>query len=425
MFEINKNRAFFSDIPVITDNLEVLHFDEFPILFMGTNIYGNKIIGSLLYEDVDTDTFRYLHMQITNKVLNDFINKKISYREVVSISKAIFIIDKNINNEILSTYYLPYNEISKEYLPLESSFCPDMKLKLGLDFGIRLTGDLADAHEASIKSAYLVANSLAELIERAISSLVLLKYKSQINLIPSTTGSFKINLIVKIPNFQKKIQFISQLEISEYISKYINYCIEDLPNEVEHLTDKIPLNEKKFEELSLCAENIYAKSALKYNDVHKEKLKIKVIDSLAKVEILADEIGNGFKEIEIFGNTQDTNSEIQIAHIDKEQKEKIFEASEYMILNSDETITDDEDKGYSICIFHLNLKTRVGNAYIFSDEQKKVMDTPKIMILGDDELTGTEFTESLHLNKWIDIKGKAQKYKGKFKRITIKSGFKD
>jgi hypothetical protein len=73
MFQINKTRIFDSDIPVIADNYEVLHFDEYPILFIGTNNYGNKIIGSLLCEDEDTDIFRFLQIQVSDKSFKDLV----------------------------------------------------------------------------------------------------------------------------------------------------------------------------------------------------------------------------------------------------------------------------------------------------------------------------------------------------------------
>jgi hypothetical protein len=423
MFKIDKNRTFDSDIPIITDNYEVLHFDEYPILFIGTNNYGNKIIGSLLFEDDETDTFRYLQIQVTDKFFRDFLGKKTSYKDIISQSKAIFIVDKDINNKVLSTYHLSFSEIPNDYLPLPSAFCPDANFKFGFEFGISLKGNLADVHEAMIKAAYSVTNSVAGLIRNALDSLYDLKLQPEINQLPYTEGSFKINLKVKIPNY--KNIFISQNDIGDYVNKYLSYCIEDLPNEVEQLTDKISENDGKFESLSQFVENMYSKSAITYNTKSKERLKSDVIDSVVTLEKLADEVGNGFNEIEIFGKVQNNKVQIPIAHIDKVQSKKISEISDFLNTGLEGTTQDDVDTEYSICIYHLNTDTRIGNAYIYTDEEKTTMDKPKIEILGDEELSGTIYTESLHLNKWIKVRGMAQKYKDKFKRISIKGNFKN
>lgn len=129
MFEINKNRNVASDLPIITDNFQVLHFDEFPILFVGVNQYGNKILGSLVCEDEDDDNlFRYFQLIVTDEVYFQFIDKKNSYLEVLENSSSIFVLDKDINNEIISTFHISFKEIPKDYLPLPNSFCPDVAL---------------------------------------------------------------------------------------------------------------------------------------------------------------------------------------------------------------------------------------------------------------------------------------------------------
>jgi hypothetical protein len=324
---------------------------------------------------------------------------------------------------VLSTYYLPFEEIPIDYLPLSSFFCPELNFKFSFEFGISLKGKLADLHEAVIKSAYSVTNSVASLIEEALDSLNDFKLKPQILQQASSDGSFKINLKVKFLEYNNF--FISEDEISEYVNKYLSYCVEDLPNEIERLTNNNSLDSDKFASLSKSAENLYLKAAMTYNQESRERLKADVIDSLPKVEKLAEEVGNGFKEIEILGKIQENKSEIPIAFLDENQTKKISQATEFMLSNSSDSTQDEEDKVYSICIYHLNTDTRVGNAYIYSDEDKSTMDKPKIEILGDEELSGTNYTESLHLNKWIDVTGRAQKYKDKFKRISIKGNFKE
>ena len=77
MFKINTNNRTTSDLARIADNYEVLHFDEYPILFIGSNKYHNKIIGSLVCEDEDSgEVFRYFYSIITDRTYFQFINQK-------------------------------------------------------------------------------------------------------------------------------------------------------------------------------------------------------------------------------------------------------------------------------------------------------------------------------------------------------------
>ena len=79
MFSIDTKYQSISTVPYITDNETVFYFDEYPILFSGVNVCGNKVIGSLMYEDDENDTFRYIHLLVTSEQYFDFINQKTTY----------------------------------------------------------------------------------------------------------------------------------------------------------------------------------------------------------------------------------------------------------------------------------------------------------------------------------------------------------
>ena len=414
MFNINENKAFHSVIPDIVDNYEVLHFDEYPILYIGTNIDGNRIIGSLIWEDEESDIFYYFHSQVSSAIFNRFIYKKISYRELLFNATAIFVLKKDINNKILSRYNLSFQEIPSDYLPLPTAYCPTTNFKFGFEFSVSLKGKLADIHEAMIESVYSVTNYTASLIKEAVSSLYALKLKAQIHQLPNTIGSFKINLKVDIPNYVN--MFISKDEIADYVNKYLKYCIDDLSDEINNSKNITIENEKKFEALSIIVQTMYDKGGAKFN---REALAQHIMGNMPKIERLVEEVGNGFKEIEILSKTQNNNTEMPIAFIDSYKKDKIEKIAEYVLLNSNDIKKDDEDKEYKICIYHLNTDSRKGNAYIYSDEEKTIMDKPLITISGKDDLSRSIYTESLHLNKWITIKGKAQRKNNIFTKIVI------
>lgn len=82
MFNIqDKYKTIYAEWMGIVENMHIFHFDEFPILYAGTNSLAGKIIGSLVCEDDEGDIFRYFHFQVTTKQYNDFV-KKIYHIEI-------------------------------------------------------------------------------------------------------------------------------------------------------------------------------------------------------------------------------------------------------------------------------------------------------------------------------------------------------
>ena len=120
MFKIDIHNKIKTDLSIISDNYEVLHFDEFPILFTGTNIYGNTIVGSLACDNED-DVFRYFHVIVSLKDFAEFKNQTKSYLDLLKIAQSVFVLDKDINGNVKNTYLLPLNKIPKDYLPLPTA----------------------------------------------------------------------------------------------------------------------------------------------------------------------------------------------------------------------------------------------------------------------------------------------------------------
>lgn len=117
----------------IKTNYTLLHFDEYPILFIGKNAHVGIVIGSFLFE-TDDDNFTYFHSVITQDVASKFLNRSISYLEVLKNANAIFIVKKDINDKILSKKEVKFDKIDKAILPLPSAFCPDIDKKMVLPF---------------------------------------------------------------------------------------------------------------------------------------------------------------------------------------------------------------------------------------------------------------------------------------------------
>lgn len=423
MFKIEENRNISSDLPIITDNYEVLHFDEFPILFIGSNGYGNKILGSLACEDEEDDSiFRYFQSIVSNEVFFKFINKKTSYLEALKSSSSIFILDKDINDKIISIYHIAFEEIPQDYRPLSNSFCPDVGLKLGFNFSASLKGALADINEAYNKPVGIITEGLIGVLEQAIASLKNLKLKPEIHQVAYSPGSFRINLKLLLKDYFNI--FIPPEEISTYVSDFIHYCTIYLPEEAEGISNDDFSAANEFVKLENSLLRLYDKSAIQQDDDIRKRLVEDTVKALPSLEMISDELGNGFKELEFLSNRHQTKDEFQIGFINNKISQSITDALELFADKKGEFEEDKVDKDYKISIYHLNTDTRTGNAYIPNDKDDSLMDKPKIIILGDDVLTGSIYTESLHLSKWISVTGRAKKMNGRYRQIQIKGDFK-
>ena len=126
---LDSSRVVDIDLPFISDNYTLLYFDEFPMLYTGTNEDGQRIFGSLMCEDEDKDIFRYLHLIVKNKDYLDFIKHRISYRELIEKQKSAFLIDKDELDNIVNTFCVPIKAIPIEFLPHKDLLCPNAELE--------------------------------------------------------------------------------------------------------------------------------------------------------------------------------------------------------------------------------------------------------------------------------------------------------
>jgi hypothetical protein len=107
----------------IKSGYSLLHFDEYPVLFMGFNNNHEVVIGSFLYEN-DHDTVSYLYSIIPNSLASRFVHKNISYLELLKETETIFIVEKNYNDLITNVQQTNVSEIDPDILPLPTAYCP-------------------------------------------------------------------------------------------------------------------------------------------------------------------------------------------------------------------------------------------------------------------------------------------------------------
>ena len=106
----------------IKEGFKILHFDEFPILFIGKNDMQQVIIGSFICENDDDNTLKYFHSRVNNSLATKFLRRKISYIDLLKAASVICIVTKDYYDNILHIEEKNYSDIDTSYLPLPFSF---------------------------------------------------------------------------------------------------------------------------------------------------------------------------------------------------------------------------------------------------------------------------------------------------------------
>lgn len=405
----------------VVENFKVLHFDEFPIIYVGSNVLGNHIIGSLI-EETENDELVYFRSLISPKNLNSFLSGKESYRSILKSAVSIYIIIQQFNEVVTAKYNVKFENIPSDYLPLETAYCPTHLFDKQLKFSISLQGARADLHEAFASSVSKISQSFSTLVDDAFESVNQLGLTPRVVLEPFSRGSFRLDFVIKVDSFQNI--FIQQQEVNNYIVEYIDYCIDDLYQEVKEV-NKDSSEGLQIEPLLNRRIDILEKMGYEFSKKEVKKHLIpSVYKSLKHIDKISEEVGNGFKQLEILSTLSDSEKELPIGFIDGTSSFMISKAYDYV---SEFTKLGEVVKlpkqDFKIHIYNLNTDTRVGNAYITNFEDDNIVDKPRIEIGGDIDLSESIYTESIHFNKWIVVKGTAEIKKGKFRRINIIEAF--
>jgi hypothetical protein len=417
-FGITKLSAIRVDLIEIVSNYKVLHFDEFPILYLGTNKLGNKILGSHLDESDEHKKIFCLHTIITNKQFHGFLSGKISYRSILSESKDIYLVVKDYNSILLNAYEYKYELIPIEYLPLEDSLCPSTFKAHSMIFSVSLKGKLADVNKALAEEVSKIQNGFTEFLNGRIAALKDLSIEPKTLMQPYVTGSFKINFELQInTKHGKPNMFLNNAPLDIYISNYIKYISDDFAVDKDVFKSIDGNGSEKLNSLESVLTEIYDKTGVKKIENVTNFLKDDILKSTSKFEKITEQVGENFESVEICSVSGDMD--FPLAYIDKESSEIFQNAIEEVEVSIEGTTTDEDYRDYKIYIYHLNTDNRAGNAFIKNIDSDEEMSKPKIKINGDEGLEQTKFTESLYLNKWIDIKAKAKKIGNKYKYLDI------
>src|SRR5690348_11929518 len=158
------------ELMTISSSLKVLHFDDFPILFLGINRFENKILGSHLEEDDETKTIWTIHSILSNKQYYEFINKKKSYKEILKETSTKFLVEKSFNGKALNAYDLDFDNIPEEYQPLENSYCPNYKKSFSFSYSLGLKGKVADLNRAIADEVSNIQMAFSDFLENRLKN---------------------------------------------------------------------------------------------------------------------------------------------------------------------------------------------------------------------------------------------------------------
>ncbi|UOE49656.1 hypothetical protein MTO98_01050 [Mucilaginibacter sp. SMC90] len=422
MFQIDKQRRVTSSFPIISDNYKVLHFDEYPILFSGTNRYSNKLIGSFSYEDYENDYFRYIVIIVDDKQYSDFFNRTKSYLQIINEVDQIYVIDKDINDIVLETYYLPLSEIPLEYLPSADSFIPKQQLSSSLNFGFSLKGKLADLHKALVSDVSGVSQRIYSYLEESLEALGSLSLSPRIYSQPSVLGSYRLNFDIEFESDRQVSLFpIDQRKLTEFINSFLNYVAYTLPNETDEFLQLYSENSEKFQALRQSLLTVYENSNIRPSSTISDRLIENINNSANKLSEITEylKINESFNSIEV-GSYDNQNDFSSIGILTQDYKSsiqsKLLVQDELLLLGDREVVTDGQQSDYRILVYQLNRYTGKGCARLYYNGE----DYSNVRLnidRGDQELTNSIFTKSLDEDKVVDVKGIATKINGVYKKL--------
>lgn len=415
MFELKNKQLYINGLFDISNNYcSLVNDGAIDLLYSGTNKFGSNILGSILYEDDENLYLRYIHTIVSDETLHDFLNKRVSLLNIINNSNSVFVIDKNYNNETKNSALIPLEDLPKDYLPLENSYCPSFAKRNTFEYTFSLKGGLADTHKAEPLIMSDTNSKVFKLLNSATTFLNELGIQPTIYSEVALAGSFQLNFEI---NLKEKHSLFSKSsdDIKSFFSGFLNYIFDKLPKESQ---DVLKNEEKSSEELkSLFGEmkKLFNNRNMVLNDEASEQ---KIIDLITySVDSIKDIEYKGYDKIEI-SNKLENGEVLPVALIKTDYYEtvenKVFKPEHKE--KPDEIIIDEIPKNYKIQVYQLNKETGNGLAYyILNDNVSKI----SLHLRGRKGYHGTTYTKSMDDNSSIDILGLGKWVNGVLKEITV------
>ncbi|KFF03878.1 hypothetical protein [Chryseobacterium luteum] len=411
-----------SELPVITSNYTVLHFDEYPILFTGTNKFGNKIIGSFCDEDDDKNSLIYFIVIVSEKDYGYFYKKKLSYRDLILNTKEIFVLEKTFNNTIINSYLLPTSEIPTDYIPLENSFIPEKFIVAEtLNYSFSLKGKLADLHRGLVNDINSMNLKIYDYLNEASKTLAVFGISSRILSQPSQVGSYRLNFDIDIiPNPQLAFFEAKKEKVTDFLNLYLNYISYKLPQEKNNFLNG---NVDESENFSVVKDSFFEifQSSNQEPDPKSADVLIDGINTTA--EKLSDiseflKSNESFDTLEV-GVVDYKDQFFSNGIIDRDYKNIVETKLLYSesIANDIKVVTDETPKEYRILVFSINSESGKGLARLYTDSSENFSRIRLAINRNNKDLTHTIFTKSLNEDKVVTVSGIATIVDGIYKKL--------
>jgi hypothetical protein len=415
MFSIANKQLYIGGLYDIVDNFcGLLNDGDNDLLYTGTNKFSSKILGSILFEDDENFFLRYIHTLISDEILFDFLNKKITLREIILNCNSVFIVDKNYNNEIIESALIPIADLPNDFIPLENSFCPSFAKRNTLDYTFSLKGGLADLHKAEPLIMSSTNNKVYSLLNSATTFLQELNITPKIYSEVALAGSFKLNFEIELNETSNLFTKPSD-DIKKFIYNFLKYIFDKLPSEPTNALKNTENSTEDFKILFSELKSIYNNRDIAVTEESSEQ---KAIDLITySVDAIKDLEYKGYDRIEV-SNKSKNGETVPVALIKTDYynsvADKIFKPEEKV--KPDIIIFDDALKDYKIQVYSLNKETGNGGAYYLQNDGVLKI---SLHLRGKNDYHGTLFTKSLDENLSIDIKGIGKWVNNVLREITI------
>ncbi|QWR78418.1 hypothetical protein [Candidatus Magnetomonas plexicatena] len=418
MFEINQNKLTRTDLHKIVSNYEVLIYYDMPILFTGTNAYGNIIIGSSVDEDYENKIERVFHVIVDSVVYSDYLSQKTTYREILEKAESFFVIDRVFDESEEKVYSVDINEIPEEYLPTDESFCPKRAMDSILSYVVSLKGKEADKHLLSLDDLIDILEPFRKFLSKPAIFLKEFKLRPRVYARAFSPGSFKLHLDIKLDDVKQPDLHIDKDLISKHLNNYFNFCVNYLPVEVADILENANTFPPHFSEILREREDIFRSSGMKFPADLKDVLVKSITNSVTDLYSISKHIGDNFTHLEMI-NIYDGH-ENTLAVLDTSFSENISKSRDIIDEKFIGKVSADQKlQDYELLIYHLNTDSRRGTALIKDSVDSETHSRPSIKISGKEPLEETKYTESLYKSERIKIKGIAQRVGNKFRHIDI------
>ena len=424
MFSLSSEKNINTDYPLIVGGNQVLHFDEAPVLFSGVNRLGTRVIGSLIQNDYSNNKDYFFHVIVDDGAYAAFINQKLTYRDVLASARPVFIVEKNLESDEVAIYHYSLTDIPVEWLPTTLSYCPEQEMEPTFIYPVSLVGGLADLHRILPETAGKTQNLIAGFLRSPLKPLRKLKdinTEVYLQALPGKSeiayaGSFKVNYNISVDPQQLSL-FAKPQDYLSFLNAYISYCLSSLPSDAVALSEHNTTNLSKFNLLLEKYESLVGVSQRSKESV-RDGFIGDVLKTASSLNAISDTIGEEYSQI-VLANLSD-GGEHPLGVINQDYREEMQIALIKVDEGAGKTIVkDSEPRPYKIYIYDLNTDSRKGRALVEHPIEMDRFMKPTIKIDNVEQIAGTKYTESLHLDKYIDVRGKGIHVDGILKNIDI------